>query len=679
MKADGGALIASAPAGTAGPRVAGRYLLIVLSLAAAYFLAAKVGLALAFPSTPVTTTWPPSGVALAALVVAGVRVWPGVFLGALLTHVTSGEPSTVAAGVACGNTLAALLGAWVLRGFRFDAALERGRDALALIGVAIGTPAVSAGIATATLSLAGLLPAHAFAALRIWWMEGSLSVVMQAPLLLAWIHRPLPLWPVRRRSEFLLYLAAFAFVGLTIFAPPTPLPLGLFSRAYLVLPLLAWAGLRFGPRETLLGACLIQLFGVWGATHGIGPFESGVPDERLFGLATFLAVIGCTALLLGAVTAERANAQAAARNNTALLQTVLQHTPAVCYVKDRAGRFLAVNERFEQLSHLEPGSALGKTNHEIFPKETADRFDAMDQRVITSGRALTEEELVPQDDGLHTYISVKCPLSNEAGEAYAVMGISTDISELHEAQEALRRAHRDLEMRVSERTAELAAAVAETRAANAELERRTVELARRNRENETLLKEIHHRVKNNLQVISSLLNLQAQQLNEPHVQAFVEDSKARIRSMALVHEHLYVAHDLQSVAMDGYLRALVDWLVQAHAQVVGYRVSGGQISLPVDRAIPCGLVVNELVGNAFKHAFPDGRPGQIEVCLAEGADGGLELRVRDDGVGLPLAVECESSRSFGLRLVGMLAAQLDGTLETVHGAGTTFRLRFPRA
>jgi PAS domain S-box-containing protein len=645
-------------------RSAGHYLLYVLLLAAVYFAAVKIGLALAFSTKLVTAIWPPTGIALIAMLLFGRRVWPGVFIGAFAAHATSHEPMAVSLAMACGSTLTSILGVWALQALRFDGALERSRDVLALIAVAVVSPLAAATLGTVTLGLGGFVPWHgALTVWRVWWVGGSLGILMMAPLLLTWFYNPYLAWG-RRRWELTAYLLILLAAGLIAFAlPRTPYP-----ASYIAFPVLIWAGLRLGPRETSLGACLLSLFALWGATHGWGPFAERSPDERLLALDVFIGVIGCTALLVSATTAERRNAQATARSSKGLLSAVFEHTPAVIYVKDKIGRFLMVNHRFEELFHV--NDVISKTGYDIWPKEVADRFHDVDQRVIETRRPLTTTEEAPQDDGTHTYVSVKCPLWDGSGNLYAVMGISTDITELHEAQEQLHRAHHELEMRVSERTTELASAVARLRDANVALERR-------NQEKETLLKEIHHRVKNNLQVISSLLNLQAQGGGDPGIIAFVENNQSRVRSMALVHEHLYRSEDLQSVPMGAYLRAVVDGIKQA--QDVGHKirceVHAEHISLPIDRAIPCGLIVNEVVTNALKHAFPDDRTGRVDVFMSESTDHRLRLEIKDDGVGIPASSE-HPQQSFGLRLVGMLAGQLHGRIETRHESGLAFRLQF---
>jgi PAS domain S-box-containing protein len=201
------------------------------------------------------------------------------------------------------------------------------------------------------------------------------------------------------------------------------------------------------------------------------------------------------------------------------------------------------------------------------------------------------------------------------------------------------------------------------------------------REKEVLLKEIHHRVKNNLQVISSLVNLQADALQDPAVRNLFHDIRDRVRSMALVHERLYQSASLAEVDFADYSRSLLNYLWRAHSPAaveVRMNLDVAPILFPVDTAVPCGLVLNELVSNALKHAFT-GRPaGEIAVSLQRGPDGRVCLRVGDNGVGMPDGFDWRQTRSLGLQLVQMLAAQLSATVQ-VHsdaGAGTAFDLVF---
>jgi PAS domain S-box-containing protein len=198
-------------------------------------------------------------------------------------------------------------------------------------------------------------------------------------------------------------------------------------------------------------------------------------------------------------------------------------------------------------------------------------------------------------------------------------------------------------------------------------------------EKELLLREIHHRVKNNLQVVSSLVSLQADALTDPRFREVFNDVRNRVRSMGLVHEKLYQSGGLSRLDFADYAAGLTRSLWNAHGAVgarVKLQLEVEPVALSVATAVPCGLILNELVSNALKHAFPSGG-GKVTVGLArEPASGRLCLRVVDDGVGLPAGFDWRHARSLGLRLVQMLAAQLDGSVEAGAGPGTEFRVSF---
>jgi PAS domain S-box-containing protein len=197
-------------------------------------------------------------------------------------------------------------------------------------------------------------------------------------------------------------------------------------------------------------------------------------------------------------------------------------------------------------------------------------------------------------------------------------------------------------------------------------------------EKEVLLREIHHRVKNNLQVVASLLNIQSySQRSEEGRKALVE-SQSRIYSMALVHQLLYQSADLAQIDLSEYLSKLVQQLVTMYAIDAGIKlhVSSPALRVDIDRAVPCGLIVNELVTNALIHACPDGRGGNISVTL-EQVDGNVRLAVADDGIGMNEPVNIEALGSFGLQIANTLSQQLDGSMTIEHERGTVIRVDFP--
>ena len=214
---------------------------------------------------------------------------------------------------------------------------------------------------------------------------------------------------------------------------------------------------------------------------------------------------------------------------------------------------------------------------------------------------------------------------------------------------------------------------------------RTVELQESNTllqdsldEKVVLLKEVHHRVKNNLQIIASLLSLQSNQIDDEETLALFANSEHRVRAMATIHERLYLSQDLAKIDFGGYIEALVEGLIAGYktSQNISLMTQVDDITLDLDQAIPCGLMINELVSNSLKYAFVDDRLGILEVRMSETADG-YRLSVRDEGVGFPADIDFRKSPSLGLQLINTLTHQLGGNIDMKNEEGTEFIIEFP--
>lgn len=201
------------------------------------------------------------------------------------------------------------------------------------------------------------------------------------------------------------------------------------------------------------------------------------------------------------------------------------------------------------------------------------------------------------------------------------------------------------------------------------LDRQTQLLLRR----ETMLREIHHRVKNNMQVMSSLLRLQSRAASNPETTKMLEENQNRIQSMALLHELLYQSEDLAVVDFPKYLRRMVDQLFRAYgvdARRIGLRAELDPVGLELDDALPCGLLTSEVISNCLKHGFPQGRGGEVRILLRRKSTTSIALVVSDNGVGLPANLDWATSPSLGLRLVRALAEQLQANLDIRSQGGT---------
>jgi len=278
-------------------------------LAFIYAGAARLGLRMDAVSGFATLVWPPSGVAVAALLLFGPRLWPGVALGAFLANVLTGAPPLVAAAIACGNTLEAVVGARLFRGSAVSyRSLTRLTDAVRFIlVVAVLSTTVSATIGVAALSASGLAPwAEFIGTWRAWWIGDLIGILVVAPLVLVWAQktaRPLP-----RRLLTVEAAGAVAAVSLAsafVFGGDPPSPLPLIGQPYLVFPPLLWAALRFGSVGAVSGTFVVSAIAVAGTAFGHGPFAADVLHEGLLRLQVFMSTVAITMLLLGAAMSER--------------------------------------------------------------------------------------------------------------------------------------------------------------------------------------------------------------------------------------------------------------------------------------------------------------------------------------------------------------------------------------
>ena len=198
-------------------------------------------------------------------------------------------------------------------------------------------------------------------------------------------------------------------------------------------------------------------------------------------------------------------------------------------------------------------------------------------------------------------------------------------------------------------------------------------------EKDMLLKEIHHRVKNNLMIISSLLNLQSRYIKDEESKNIFKESQNRARSMALIHERLYQSTDLKRIDFGDYIRTLSYDLYDTYVMdktLVSLNVDVGDIMLDIDISIPLGLIINELITNCLKHAFLEGTSGKINIKL-QNLDNKYQLEVEDNGIGFPEDIDYKNTDSLGLRLITSLTEQIDGEIELNNISGTSFKITFP--
>jgi integral membrane sensor domain MASE1 len=326
----------------------------ILAIAATYYGAAKLGLGLAFAAPSVTAVWPPTGIALAAVVLWGYRVWPGIALGACLANSWTGVPIFTTLGITVGNTLEALVGAYLLSevgGFR--PSLERVRDVLALAALAgIASTIVSATIGVTSLLLGNEISADEFGSTwRTWWLGDMGGDLVVAPALLVTATH----WPFRRAPGRLVEAVA---LGLLVLGVSGLVFSGVAGYAYLAFPPLIWAALRFWQPGAVASTLLVAGVAIPFTEHDLGPFSGHAPDERLLLAQTFIGVAGLTALILSAVISERMRAE----EDVERIADTLQQSLLPAHLPDIPGLETAVEFRAAGRGQL-----VGGDFYDLFP------------------------------------------------------------------------------------------------------------------------------------------------------------------------------------------------------------------------------------------------------------------------------------------------------------------------
>ncbi|MBX7183976.1 MAG: PAS domain S-box protein [Vicinamibacteria bacterium] len=359
--------------------------------------------------------------------------------------------------------------------------------------------------------------------------------------------------------------------------------------------------------------------------------QSGAPAEILFMVRD---------------VSERTEAREALQRSNVLLRSIIETAPARIFWKDKDLRYLGCNTEFARdAGVINPADVVGRTDLEMPWKEQAEQYRADDRAVMESGLPkmdYEEPQTNPSGDTFWLGTS-KVPLRDDAGAVVGILGIYQDITVRKLAGDALRESLN---------------------------------------EKESLLKEVHHRVKNNLQVINSLLRLEAGRSKEPAVRQALGEMQGRVLSMAVLHETLYRTRTFGRVDLAPYLKELARQFFKAHASGDAppkLTLDLSHVEVSVDQGVPCGLILSELMSNSFKYAFGAKPGGEVRVVLRREPNREVLLQVSDNGPGLPGDFEARRTRSLGMQLVADLARQIGGRMEIGPGPGACFNVRFASA
>ncbi len=350
----------------------------------------------------------------------------------------------------------------------------------------------------------------------------------------------------------------------------------------------------------------------------------------------------------------------------------------ICIVDIKTNYLRKVNPAFTK--------TLGYTEEELFakpfidfihPDDKASALEILEKTLFQGIPIINLESRYHCKDGTYKWLMWTSKPIPEQGITYTV---ARDVTNKKNAQDELNKHRNQLEKLVDERTTELIAINKHLKHEISERELAEGQVKASLKEKEILLQEVHHRVKNNLQVVISLLNLQSKDIKDERVIKMFRDGQGRINSMALVHEKIYYSKDLANIRLREYINDLSRELFKSYnlnASRVGFESQIEDISIGIDTSIPCGLIINELLSNSLKHAFPKERKGEIRLEIHTIKDGEIEIIFSDNGVGIPKTFDYRKSSSFGFRLVvDLVEYKLMGIIKLIRNGGTGFQIRF---
>ncbi len=592
----------------------------ILGSALIYFAAAKLGLRFAFVAKQVTVVWPPTGIALAALLVLGPRAWPGITLGAFLANATLDQPLWTAGGIAVGNTLEAVAGAWLLHRLGFRTTLDRLRDALALIvGAALASTMVSATIGMVSSCCLGKDSWSSFWPLwRYWYIGDGMGDLVVAPLLLVWSRVPRLALDRRRPPETAALLGSAALVTLLVFAGQLGIGLRDYPLHYTVFPLVIWAALRFGQIGTTAVTFIVSGVAIWSTANGLGPFAHGTVHEGLVMLQLYMAVVAATGLLLGAAIAERDAAQDRRAADYAALQ-VSEERLRLALEAGRLGVWdwnvgtgqVQWSENLEPIHGLPRGGFAGTLEgfQEIVHPDDRARVNEAIRRALEEGSGYDIEfrNLWP-DGGVHTIEAKGRVLRDAQGRPVRMLGTAMDVTERRRLEDDLRR--------------------------HAE------QLANADRRKDEFLAMLAHELRNPLAPLGTSLELLG-----PAVagrERFLDMAKRQVKHLVrLVDDLLDVSRITRgkiTLRKEPVLLAdVVARAVELARPLVDTRGHALTVSLPSEPvrveadAVRLTQVFANLLGNAAKYTPPRGSIWLTAECVGDE----VAVRVRDTGVGLP--------------------------------------------
>jgi signal transduction histidine kinase len=666
------------------------YLFKVLLLAIIYHLAARVGLKMAYVQANTSPVWPPTGIGLAALLIFGYQLWPGISLGVLVGSLLTGAPFSLALGITIGNTLEALVAVYFLKkvvGLHNE--IDRNQDVVGLVLVSLVCTTIGASIGTITLMLTGNGAWESFWAIWVtWWIGDLLGALVVTPLLLTWIPLPSARLNKRGNIEAVILIILIAIVTWFVFSG---LPLsGVFHQAmiYVIFPFLIWAALRFGQRGATIGIFLVSGIAIWGTSQGLGPFSLESKNDGLVLLQTFTAVVDLTALILAAATIERRKAT----------DTLRQRVEDLATLNDSSKTFL---DNFEITSIITTICRLAVTRLglEVAWIETKDARETPPTAYgiapgLIPGLKGNWQDIDPTQEIFHPIVKTLKDIST-TGEcieplyrSYAVFPLLFSnrlLGTLHLLSKQLGFFTQDNQV-LMQSYANLAAVAIqnsllfdETRRSNRQLHGLSQRLMKaQEKERLNLSRELHDESGQLITALTVQLGLLERSVDQPSVlQKRIDELK---NTAITIQDNLHkLAVNLRPASLDhlGLVTTLQQYIAEFNRQYdipADFEAVGMEgVRLPIEVETALFRIIQESLTNVILHA----QATRVDVLLSRHNQHVVTI-VEDDGIGfLESSPDLEDHLGlFGMReRIEMLGGTF--TLESSLGKGTTVKTEVP--
>jgi PAS domain S-box-containing protein len=665
-------------------------LLILITLS--YYLSAKLSLSFAYEDTNASPVWIPSGIALAAVLIAGFRVWPAIFLGALLANfetltqaALSFNPAVFLSTItALGNTLEATLGGLMILRFSntpnpFDSL--KGTTLFIFAGALISTiiAALVGSLSFCAVTGNWMVFDHM---LFNWWFGDTLGVLIVTPIIINWDQRKSSEWNLLKLIELAGLLIILGLISYLIFFTK-------YNLIYLYIPILLWSIFQFGKFETSLFVLTISGLAIWSISHNktISPIQQ---NESILVIQSFIGIVAFTFLVISSVIYERKKMQSSLQESLIKYRTLLENLPQKIFVKNSELFFVSCNENFARELNIQSSEISGKTDYDFFPKELAEKYREDDALFLVSGKPL-ETEICEIREGKNCWTQViKIPVKDGNGSITGVQGIFWDITDRKLAELELENYRKHLEKMVEERTAELE--IAKERAESAD-QLKSAFLATMSHELRTPLNSIIGFTGMLLQELPGPLNdeqkkqLRMTQKSARHLLSLINDvldlSKIEAGQLNLSSEQFSISDIIHQVI------ELCQQFAQSKNLVLSASVEPGLPEITNDQFRVKQVIIN-LVNNALKFT----EIGSVEV-KAFRFDNYLTVQVIDTGIGIEetqlkklfnpfIQVDSGVARKhegtgLGLSISKKLMTMMGGSIavQSEPGKGSIFTVKLP--